>query len=81
MQIFIKTLTGTITLVVQPTDTINSIKHKIEQKENLPFEVLNLKCSGRQLDDDRTLSDNDIQGDSTLNLDLHIDDADTPIDW
>lgn len=36
MQIFVKTLTGkTITLDVEPIDTINSIKTKIQDKEGI----------------------------------------------
>ena len=73
MQVFIKTLNGkTITLQVKPSDSIEIIKKKIQDKENIPPDKQRLTFASKQLNDDRSLMDYKIRNECTLFMLLRL---------
>ena len=72
-QIFVKTLTGkTYTVDVVDTDTVETLKAKIQEKEGIPKHEMRLIFAGKELNEQRALSDYNIQKDCTVHMVLRL---------
>lgn len=67
MQLLMEGIDGKLFVCdVQPTDTILSLKRQVRKKKMVPIDRMKLRCKGRFLDDERTLSDYSITKDDFL---------------
>lgn len=73
MMIKVKTLTGKeIEIDIEPSDSIERIKERLEEKEGIPPVQQRLIFGGKQMSDDRTAKDYNIEGGSVLHLVLAL---------
>ena len=71
IQIYLKTLLGkTITLEVEPLDSIETVKQRVQEKEGIPWEQQHLIFRSQGLEDHLTLEDYKVPRESTLHLRL-----------
>jgi hypothetical protein len=72
MQIFVKD-TKTITININPTDNIRTLKEKIHQKTQMPILFQKLIHAGHLLiDDQKSLTDYEIYPESTIWLSVRV---------
>jgi len=73
MQINIKSITGkSFTVNTDSAETVADIKRKISEREGIPGDQQRLVFGGKQLEDNRLLSDYNITGESTVHLVLRL---------
>jgi ubiquitin len=72
-QIFVTALCGkTITIDIDSSDTIGSVKDKIQDKEGVPPDQQRLLFRDKELENDRTLASYGIHKDCSLKLRLRL---------
>lgn len=84
MQLFVEGVTSkTVTLEVEPSDTIESVKQKYQDREGVAASRQSLFYDGMELPEGRALSDYNVQKESTLQVFFKAIDLDFsgPLAW
>ena len=69
MQVFVKTVSGrTLSLQVESGETVESVKHLLQERENVDVDHQRLLFAGKELEDANTLESYNISGDATLEM-------------
>lgn len=69
LQIFVKSLTGkTTTICVEPSEEINSVKTRIQEIEGIPTDPQRSIFAGKQLKDECTLNECNIENEDTIHM-------------
>ena len=69
MQIFVKLPTGrTITIDCEPFDTVLNIKNRVDDRESIKPDAQRLIYGGKQLQDEKSLAQYNIQPEATISL-------------
>ncbi len=73
MQIFVRELAGRIiTLNIELADSIDKIKEQIQDKLGIPPDQQRLLYAGKQLMENMTIGDYNVQKEATLHLALRL---------
>eukprot|EP00049_Salpingoeca_infusionum_P005655 m.95035 g.95035 ORF g.95035 m.95035 type:complete len:78 (-) comp13037_c0_seq1:212-445(-) len=73
MLLQIKNLAGRLVEIdVEPTDTIERVKEKVEEKQGIPPEQQRLIYSGKQMNDDKTIEDYKVPSGAVVHLVLAL---------
>lgn len=74
MRLFVKFLTGKTVILedVEASDNIDAVKQKIQEREGIPPHQQRFVFAGRQIDNDKSLSEHRVSNECTLHMILRL---------